>query len=221
MKIIDLHSHTHYSADACSAPESLIEKAIAGGVEMLGITDHNYWFEDRIAQYIHEISALKRRYKGYIELLCGMEIRTVPRSAVLAPALLADFDFCIFENVGHPSQSFEDFLAYRKSFPCRAGIAHTDLFAYQAQCGLPVFDLMRENDLFWELNVNYDSIHGYHEHSYVKEFMRSCAQQEEVRRAGIKVSVGFDCHDAAEYDAQRVKEANEFLDRVQIPKPFC
>lgn len=221
MKIIDLHSHTHYSADACSTPEDLIEKAIESGVETLGITDHNYWFEDRIYEYVRTISALKHQYKGHIELLCGMEIRTVPRSSDLDPALLGDFDFCIFENVGHPLQSFEDFLAYRRCFPCKAGIAHTDLFAYQAQCGQPVFELMRENDLFWELNVNYDSIHGYHEHSYVKEFMQSYEQQDAIRKAGIEVSVGFDCHNAAEYDAQRIREANVFLDRVQIPKPFC
>ena len=40
--IQDLHSHTYYSLCGKDTPEELIEAAIAGGIEVLGISDHNY-----------------------------------------------------------------------------------------------------------------------------------------------------------------------------------
>ena len=38
----DLHSHTYYSFCGKDAPEAVVEAAIAGGLELFGITDHNY-----------------------------------------------------------------------------------------------------------------------------------------------------------------------------------
>ena len=40
--IQDLHSHTYYSFCGKDAPTVVIETAIAGGIEMLGISDHSY-----------------------------------------------------------------------------------------------------------------------------------------------------------------------------------
>ena len=40
--IQDLHSHTYYSFCGGDKPEEIAEAAIAGGIELLGITDHNY-----------------------------------------------------------------------------------------------------------------------------------------------------------------------------------
>ena len=40
--IQDLHAHTYYSFCGADTPEQVVETAIAGGIEMLGITDHNY-----------------------------------------------------------------------------------------------------------------------------------------------------------------------------------
>ena len=40
--IQDLHSHTYYSFCGSDTPEAVVETAIAGGIELLGITDHNY-----------------------------------------------------------------------------------------------------------------------------------------------------------------------------------
>ena len=40
--IQDLHSHTYYSFCGIDSPEFLIETAIKGGIEVLGISDHNY-----------------------------------------------------------------------------------------------------------------------------------------------------------------------------------
>lgn len=39
--MIDLHAHSHYSADAESSPVAIIEAALQAGVRLLSITDHN------------------------------------------------------------------------------------------------------------------------------------------------------------------------------------
>lgn len=43
----DLHSHTYFSACGADEPELLIEKAIESGIDVLGVTDHNYGIGDR------------------------------------------------------------------------------------------------------------------------------------------------------------------------------
>ena len=40
--IQDLHAHTYYSFCSKDRPETVIETAIAGGIQQLGICDHNY-----------------------------------------------------------------------------------------------------------------------------------------------------------------------------------
>ena len=40
--IQDLHSHTYYSFCGKDAPEEIVEAAIAGGIELFGICDHNH-----------------------------------------------------------------------------------------------------------------------------------------------------------------------------------
>ena len=37
--IQDLHSHTYYSFCGADTPEAVVEAAIQGGIEMIGITD--------------------------------------------------------------------------------------------------------------------------------------------------------------------------------------
>ena len=40
--IQDIHSHTYYSFCGSDRPEDVVETAIAGGIELFGICDHNY-----------------------------------------------------------------------------------------------------------------------------------------------------------------------------------
>lgn len=37
---------------------------------------------------------------------------------------------------------------------------------------------MAEKNIFWEMNVSYDSIHGYREHPYMLRFFDSPEEQE-------------------------------------------
>lgn len=76
----DFHVHTTYS-DGDNSPEEMILAAMEKGMTKIGISDHSYtWFDetyciqkDRIADYKQEIKALKEKYKGQIEVFCGIE----------------------------------------------------------------------------------------------------------------------------------------------------
>jgi hypothetical protein len=79
---------------------------------------------------------------------------------------------------------------------------------------------MAEHGIFWELNVNYDSIHGFKTHDYVTEFFKNKTQQEIVKKSGVRVSVGFDGHIANEYKPSRVQNACKLLQSMGIRLAF-
>jgi hypothetical protein len=77
--IHDIHSHTYYSMCGRDDPHKNVQTAIRDGIEILGISDHNYGIRpDRYAQYRTEIRALAEEYRGKIKILCGIEINTRP-----------------------------------------------------------------------------------------------------------------------------------------------
>jgi hypothetical protein len=80
---------------------------------------------------------------------------------------------------------------------------------------------MAENHIFWELNVNYDSIHKYREHAYVQRFLEDEAQQKIVRDSGVRLSVGFDGHRVEDYLPQRVADYCRRLEELEISMVFA
>lgn len=82
---------------------------------------------------------------------------------------------------------------------------------------LEYFSTLAENGIFWEMNVNYDSIHGYREHAYVQDFKNRKEQQQIVKESGICLSVGFDSHRIGEYQEERVKNMCNFIEDLEIP----
>lgn len=76
----DLHVHTTFS-DGRNTPEEMVLAAIAKGMTAIGFSDHSYTHFDtaycipkeQIPAYRAEISALKEKYAGQIEILCGIE----------------------------------------------------------------------------------------------------------------------------------------------------
>ena len=77
----DLHVHTNF-CDGKNTPEEMVVSAIQKGVERLGLVVHAYTFFDntycvpkeKIKPFIDEMNRLKERYKGKIDLLCGVEM---------------------------------------------------------------------------------------------------------------------------------------------------
>lgn len=246
--IQDLHSHTYYSFCGKDSPETIVEAAIEEKIEMLGICDHNYGiahgrktvyksvsdelfddYERTLKRYFEHISLIKEKYAGKIKILRGIEIATLtsqnPRLYLPSSADVSFFDYCLLEHIsclGNTSTN-GDIFSYAERCGCPVGIAHTDLFEYIENLGEDAYKFlckMAEYGIFWEINVNYDSIHGYREHEYVKNFFESSLQQTMVKESGLRLSVGFDGHRIEDYLPSRVIDVCEKIERIGIPLVF-
>lgn len=79
------HSHNHY-CDGKYEPEEHIKSAIALGLKTFGFSSHvplpfkNEWSmkEENLKKYVKEIKKLKEKYKGQIEIYCGLEVDYIP-----------------------------------------------------------------------------------------------------------------------------------------------
>ena len=220
MIISDIHSHTYYSACGRDAPDTVIETAVKGGIEVFGICDHHYGIGERINEYKDELFDCRKRFKDDIKLLVGIEIATVPFHPFTKYEYTKDLDYCLVEHIDLPDSTVgTDIFDYPSKVYCSVGIAHTDLFALARKWGmtpLSLFCKLADAGIFWEMNVNYDRIHGYREHPYVLEFYKNEEQQNTVRDSGIKISVGFDGHRYEDYDPERVKRMCAFLNEKNI-----
>lgn len=76
----NFHTHTNY-CDGKDSPEELVKAAIQKGFFALGFSPHSYTEMDKsfamsasqAQNYRAEIAALKEKYRGKIELYCGIE----------------------------------------------------------------------------------------------------------------------------------------------------
>ena len=243
--IQDLHSHTYYSFCGADKPEAVVEAAIAGGIQLFGICDHNYGIgfgrvdlfrsaaEDfaptygrTLVQYFDHINLIKEKYADKIKLLRGIEIATLKsgRHALPPDVDASFFDYCLIENLDWEETYTEgDLFTFAKRCKCPAGVAHTDLFAHAKKLGIEPYDYfsrMAEENIFWEMNVSYDSIHKYREHAYMLHFFEDEEQQEIVRRSGVRLSVGFDGHRCKEYRADRVADYCRKIEEMGIKMAF-
>ena len=195
--IQDLHSHTYYSFCGSDSPEQVVEAAIAGGIEVLGITDHNYGigyartdvfastssdiaddYQRTLRRYYDHMNLIKEKYETKIKILRGIEIATVNKGRIPLPenADISFFDYCLIEHLDEDSITGGDLFAFAERCGCLVGVAHTDLFTYVSRLGeepFVYFRKMAENNIFWEMNVNLDTIHGGREHSYMLEFFNN------------------------------------------------
>jgi len=218
----DLHAHTYFSACGADEPELLVEKAIESGLDILGITDHNYGIGDRKPLYFNLLTELQTAYKARIRLCRGIEIATIRNLCLQPEEDISYFDYCLVEHIDLPESCVggTNLVSFAKRCSCPTGIAHTDLFSYLKRMDLDplaYFSTLAQNGIFWEMNVSYDSIHGYREHAYVQDFLKNEAQQRIVRASGICLSVGFDSHRIAEYREDRVKNMCQVLENLEIP----
>ena len=245
--IQDLHSHSRRSFCGKDKAEDLVLAAIAGGIDTFGITDHNYGvgygdvamyytdppsaasYGENLRRYFDRLTELRDAYASRIRLLRGIEIATDaarPHTILPSGADVSYFDYCLLEGVDAPeSVTKGDLFSYAKSLRIPAvGVAHTDLFAHVKRRGIPPLDFFRrmaEENIFWEMNVSYDSIHGYREHPYMLRFFESEEEQEIIRRSGVLVSIGFDGHRLEDYLPERIQNYNRRLEALSIPRPFA
>lgn len=239
--IQDMHSHTYYSFCGLDKPEAVIEGMVSGGIKLMGICDHNYGivlqrqipnidratyladYQRALSAYLDHMRLLQEKYRDQIEIKCGIEIAT---SGGTIPELIdiSQFDYCLVEHIDWKETVVKDLFAFAERCGCeKVGIAHTDLAAFLNQKGmdkLSYFSEMAKRNIFWELNVNYDSVHGFREHGYVKNFFADEALQEVIRKSGVELSVGFDGHRIREYAPERVITCCEKLKELNLPLVF-
>lgn len=242
--IQDLHSHTYYSFCGRDNPEKIVEAAIDGGIELFGITDLNYGigygrinafeskyipndYERTLTRYYDHINLIKDKYKDKLRILCGIEIATINEGNYQLPktADISFFDYCLLEHIDDKKRSViqGDLFKYVKRCKCPVGIAHTDMFEFIESIGEKpenYFHRMAEENIFWEMNVSYDSIHQYREHPYMLRFFSNPEQQEIVRNSGVLLSVGFDGHRVEDYLPERVKLYCEKITEMGIKLAF-
>lgn len=68
--------HTDFS-DGLNSPEEMILAAIELGYKKIAITDHANKESDWLDRYILTINNLKDKYKNYIEILLGIEVKII------------------------------------------------------------------------------------------------------------------------------------------------
>ena len=210
---VDLHNHTTFSYDGSNTPEEIIENAIRFGVDVIGITDHQFSIGDRLSEYFEYIQRCKIKYADKIQVLCGLEIGTRPSPPEALPSATARFDYVLFESLDSArAMDLYEFVEWQKLFKCRKGLAHTDIFRLGERYGLDMIKLMRENNIFWELNTSGNYIYYY-------DFLTNEKKQRLIRESSIPVSVGSDTHAVEEYRVKQVRRANELLQKLQIPLP--
>ena len=245
----DLHSHTYYSFCGKDNPEDIIKNAISAGLDVFGISDHNYgvgygryvlWIASEgysdgdygynIDKYFDHISLLKEKYKDKIEIKRGIEVSVFQNSlpyVLPEGADISKFDYCMIEHIDYPPEqnaADRDLFAFAKRCGTPfVGVAHTDMFAFIKSLGkdaLEYFSKMAENNIFWEMNVNYDKVHYYREHQYIKEFFSNPEQQEIIRKSGVRLSVGFDGHWKEDYAPDRIINACKKISQMGIKLQF-
>lgn len=232
--IQDLHSHTYYSFCGKDSPEAIVEAAIAGGIELFGICDHNHgigfgnkaafkapaeiipneYNEVMLHRYYDHMNLVKEKYADRIRVLCGIEITAhlnIPKIALPKSADISFFDYCMIENPDIENSIIKrDLFSFAERCGCKnIGVAHTDMFAFiesLREDPYRYFKRMAEQGIFWEMNVSYDSIHKYREHEYMLEFFRNAEQQAIVRESGVRLSVGFDGHRVEDYLPERIAD---------------
>ncbi len=213
MYTVDLHNHTVFSYDGSNTPEEIIENAINCGVDVIGITDHQFSIGENLPTYYRYIRHCQLKYADKIRVLCGLEIGTRPAPPESLPRATEMFDYVLFESLNDErAMDFYEFLEWRRLFKCKVGLAHTDIFRLGERYGMDILKVMRDNDIFWELNTSGNYIYYY-------DFLTNDKKQRIIKESGIPVSVGSDTHAVNEYRKKQVRRANELLQKLGIPLP--
>ncbi len=210
MLYVDLHNHTKFSYDGSNTPEEIIENAIRNSIDVIGITDHQFTIGDNLPLYFEYIQHCKIKYKDKIKVLCGLEIGTRPTPPESLPLATQQFDYVLFECLDDPrAADLYEILEWRRLFKCKVGLAHTDIFKLGEMYNLDMIKIMREYNIFWELNTSGN-------YPYYYDFLTNDKKRKIIQYSGIPVSVGSDTHYIGEYRKKQIRRANELLNELGI-----
>lgn len=218
-KIIDIHNHTIWS-DGVHTIEEIIENAIGNRVDVIGISDHfntikcNSISISMLSQYIKSVWRMKEKYKDKIKVLAGVEIcmnKEWSELESLPYETLNKLDYVLFEYIDWFSDSvtLKEIGYYANKIVCRKGLAHTNIFSLIQKYGISnVIKLIKENELFWELNVK----EGYEYFDYIidnRDTLEIIQLFNNLKENEITITVGSDTHSLMYYDFGRIIAGNE------------
>lgn len=214
MKLVDLHNHTTFSYDGQNSCEEIIENAMSKGIEVIGICDHQFSIGSDIAEYIRTINECKRKYKNKIEVLCGLEIGTRPEPRDLILSSIKNLDYVLFECLDSPlAMDFYEFLEWVKLFDMPKGFAHTDIFSLSERYGIDIIEIMKKNNIFWEINTSGN-------YNYYYDFITNPEKQKIIKESGITVSIGSDTHWIKDLNVNKLKSCQELIKNLGNPIIF-
>lgn len=214
MKLTDLHNHTTFSYDGQNSCEEIIENAMSQGIEVVGICDHQYSIGPDIEEYIRTVNECKLKYKNKIEVLCGLEIGTRPEPRDLIISSLKNIDYCLFECLDSPAaMDFYEFMEWVKLFPMPKGFAHTDIFLLSKRYGLDIIKIMKENNIFWEINTSGN-------YNYYYDFITNKEKQELIKSSYVTISIGSDTHWIKDLNVKKLKSCQELIRNLGNPIIF-
>ena len=212
MQIMDLHNHTKYSYDGQNTAREIIENAVSNGIDVIGITDHQFSLGGKTGEYIEEITSLKKEFSEKITVLCGLEIGTRPKPSDFPPQISKKLDYCLFESLDS-GKAFDlyEFMEWKRLFLCPVGLAHTDVFSLSERYKTDILKLLVRERIFWEINIsgNYD---------YYFDLITNREKQAEVSESGVMLSVGSDTHWTGAFDKGKLVWANEFAIGLKNPR---
>jgi len=213
--IQDLHNHTLFSYDGQESFEAITENAVASGIDIIGFSDHQFTDGFSFSEYINKIQFLKDKYKRDIIIKAGLEIGLRPKpDNFLARSMSKSLDYCLFESLDHPNGTdLFEFIEWRRLFSCPVGLAHTDIFSLSERYGVDIFKVLKDNDIFWEINTSGN-------YNYYYDFLTNAEKRKQVKQSGITLSVGSDTHSLSDFNKRKIMSANCLIESLGNPVIF-
>ena len=153
---VNLHTHTTRCYHAEGTDEAYVLAAIEAGFEKLGFSDHtpfpykDGYFNgdkmeiDQLEGYLASVEALRQKYAGKIEILCGLECEAVEEFFPFLKEMRKRVDYLILGN--HGDKRIEGFFGRLKKpeqlwryYACAVQGMETGLFLYLAHPDLMFF----------------------------------------------------------------------------------
>lgn len=213
--LMDLHNHTVFSYDGSNTPEEIIENAIRSGFDAVGICDHQFTIKMNLKEYIAYIKRCKEKYRKDIKVFVGLEVSVCPMPDDFSPNDIDGLDYILLERLDKTgASSLDECIKLRRKLNCPVGFAHCDVFSMSEKYNLDMLELMRRENIFWELNTSGN-------YNYYYDFLTNEDKRQAVKQSGVGVSVGSDTHAVFEYRKKQIIKANELIRKMLLPMPFA
>ena len=223
-QLVDLHNHTIWS-DGKNNIEALIENSINHNISAIGITDHYYTGKcpsispSKLNKYINKLTQSKNKFAHKIKVLRGIEINCLPFEDLdkINYNYMNKLDYVLLEYLEYLNESIslEDISKFINNFKIKVGLAHTNLIKFanrysNLEEGLrEILKFIKNNNIFWELNINSYSDHYYNFLVDSNEDIKLLKKL--LKEYDVEVTVGSDTHDLLNYEFKRIEKANIYL----------